>query len=72
MIADVSAAGGTVVFRGFLPDGSKSFMAQLQKLVSTQQSALSSRSTPALPRFRDRGRARLCRAAQFLPALRHA
>jgi conjugal transfer pilus assembly protein TrbC len=39
MIADVSAAGGTVVFRGFLPDGSKSFMAQLQKLVSTQQSA---------------------------------
>ncbi len=39
MIADVSAAGGTVVFRGFLPDGSKSFMAQLQKLVTTQQSA---------------------------------
>lgn len=39
MITDVTAAGGTVVFRGFLPDGSKTFMAQLQKLVSAQQSA---------------------------------
>jgi len=33
MIADVSKAGGIVVFRGFLPDGSKPFLAQLQKVV---------------------------------------
>jgi conjugal transfer pilus assembly protein TrbC len=33
MIADVSKAGGVVVFRGFLPDGSKPFLAQLQKVI---------------------------------------
>jgi conjugal transfer pilus assembly protein TrbC len=39
MIADVSKAGGIVVFRGFLPDGSRPFLAQLQKLVGQSEQA---------------------------------
>lgn len=39
MISDVSKAGGIVVFRGFLPDGSKPFLAQLQKVVSQSEQA---------------------------------
>lgn len=39
MIADVSKAGGVVVFRGMLPDGSKTFLAQLQRVVSNGDEA---------------------------------
>ena len=39
MIADVSKAGGIVVFRGFLPDGSRPFLAQLQKVVGQSEQA---------------------------------
>lgn len=39
MIADVSKAGGVVVFRGMLPDGSKPFLAQLQRVVSDADQA---------------------------------
>jgi len=39
MIADVSKAGGIVVFRGFLPDGSRPFLVQLQKVVGQSDQA---------------------------------
>jgi conjugal transfer pilus assembly protein TrbC len=39
MIADVSKAGGMVVFRGFSPEGGRSFMAALRKVVPAGEQA---------------------------------
>jgi conjugal transfer pilus assembly protein TrbC len=39
MVADVTKAGGMVVFRGFSPDGGRSFMAALRKVVPQGEQA---------------------------------
>jgi conjugal transfer pilus assembly protein TrbC len=78
MIADVSKAGGMVVFRGFSPGGPKPFMAALHEAIGDTTGAMSasipgcsvpmaSRRCPPMLRLR---RASTCARARTAPAPR--